>query len=517
VQVKGMRKLRLTALVAVLLAACASEENPVGPGSVTITQSTSTTTTTTVAPTATAQFVFAPTAPAAQQPVFFNGFGSAPGRGTRIVTFAWDFGDGTTATGMSVSHTYTDLALYVVTLTVTDDVGDSAKVSQIVGAITPPVTTTVPPPPPASSAAQYVGNQTNPLIPSDLTLFFRLLTAVSPIPDASDAAGLQAVDGDHTYTVTGTFRTPNGMTGTISGRLEGVVEPKPAGDFKGTLTANPAGCSATRNFSGPITATSLLWVAGSMVRNTCATNPLNWTELNLVQTNAPPVTTTSTSTTTTPASSTTTTTSIIVPPLTGGTITSAPAGTGLASATIYSFQYSAMPTGGTPPYTHSWNFGDGTPVVSGTAPTHVFPIGGSFTVTATVTDSLGASAQTTTPVVIGSVTGAWSVTYVGPGSEPQTWVDRVVLNQDQSQATGTVENSSCQLGSGTGTVSNVRNLSVTASLECDGVFAFVYQGTLNATLTTWTGTVSGGRTGCTVNAPCNFTATRGSALTGRRR
>ena len=318
-----MRRLRLTALVAALLAGCASDENPVGPGSVTVTQSTSTTTTTTVAPTATAQFVFAPTAPAAQQQVFFNGFGSTPGRGTRIVTFTWDFGDGGTATGMSVSHTFSDQALYVVTLTVTDDVGDSAKVSQIVGAIAPPVTTTVPPPPPASSAAQYVGNQTNPIIPSDLTLFFRLLTAASPLPDAdaaaglqTDAAGLQAVDGDFTYTVTGTFRTPNGTTGTIVGRLEGVVEPKPAGDFKGTLTANPQGCSATRNFSGPIGTTALQWVAGSMVRNTCATNPLGWTELNLVQTNAPPVTTTSissTTTTTVPATTTISTTSTTIP------------------------------------------------------------------------------------------------------------------------------------------------------------------------------------------------------------
>ena len=178
---------------------------------------------------------------------------------------------------MSLSHTYADRALYVVTLTVTDDVGDSAKVSQIVGAIAPPVTTTIPPAPPAVGAAQFVANQTNPLIPSDLSLFFRLLTSVSPLPEATDAPGLQAVDGDFTYTVTGTFRTPNGTTGTITGRLEGVVEPKPAGDFTGTLTANPpSGCSATRNFSGPITAVSLQWTAGSMVSNTCATNPLGF-------------------------------------------------------------------------------------------------------------------------------------------------------------------------------------------------------------------------------------------------
>jgi PKD repeat protein len=326
-----MGKLRLAVVLVALCSGCAGDENPAGPGTVKVTESTSTTTTTTVAPTATAQFVFAPTTPAAQQPVFFNGFGSAPGRGTKIVTFSWEFGDGGTATGMSVSHTYADQALYVVTLTVTDDVGDSAKVSQIVGAIAPPVTTTIPPAPAAAGAAQFVGNQTNPLIPSDLTLFFRLLTSASPIPEATDAAGLQAVDGDFTYTVTGTFRTPNGTTGTITGRLEGVVEPKPAGDFTGRITSNPSGCSATRNFSGEITPATLQWIAGSMVNNTCATNPLSWTSLDLVQTNAPPVTTTSISTTTTTTTVPTTTTTTTVPTTT--TTTTIPTTTTTTSTT----------------------------------------------------------------------------------------------------------------------------------------------------------------------------------------
>ena len=152
------------------------------------------------------------------------------------------------------------------------------------------------------------------------------------------------MDGDFTYTVTGTFKTPNGTTGTITGRLEGVVEPEPAGDFEGRLIANPPGCSATRNFSGPITAASLQWTAGSMVRNTCATNPLGFTSLNLLPDRR--------------AAgdddehrrrrvrprrrrvrlrrrlrSSTTTTTMIVPTLTAGTISATPTGTGLASAT----------------------------------------------------------------------------------------------------------------------------------------------------------------------------------------
>jgi len=40
-----------------------------------------------------------------------------------IVSYSWDFGDGTTASGVTVSHSYIDNGEYTVTLTVTDDFG----------------------------------------------------------------------------------------------------------------------------------------------------------------------------------------------------------------------------------------------------------------------------------------------------------------------------------------------------------------------------------------------------------
>jgi PKD repeat protein len=52
----------------------------------------------------------------------FDGSGSADTDGT-IQSYSWDFGDGTTATGSSVSHTYTQAGGYVVALTVTDNDG----------------------------------------------------------------------------------------------------------------------------------------------------------------------------------------------------------------------------------------------------------------------------------------------------------------------------------------------------------------------------------------------------------
>ncbi len=52
----------------------------------------------------------------------FDGSGSSDPEGT-IVAYDWDFGDGTSGTGVNPTHTYTTADTYTVTLTVTDDVG----------------------------------------------------------------------------------------------------------------------------------------------------------------------------------------------------------------------------------------------------------------------------------------------------------------------------------------------------------------------------------------------------------
>ena len=49
-----------------------------------------------------------------------------------IVSYVWDFGDGNTGSGITPSHTYQDAGAYTVTLSVTDDAGDSVQFSQLV-------------------------------------------------------------------------------------------------------------------------------------------------------------------------------------------------------------------------------------------------------------------------------------------------------------------------------------------------------------------------------------------------
>jgi len=58
-------------------------------------------------------------------PVTLSGAGSSDPDGD-VLTYAWDFGDGTTGTGATPQHTYADNGNYVVTLTVSDPAGAEA-------------------------------------------------------------------------------------------------------------------------------------------------------------------------------------------------------------------------------------------------------------------------------------------------------------------------------------------------------------------------------------------------------
>ena len=61
--------------------------------------------------------------------VAFDGSGSADGDGS-IVSYEWDFGDGSSGTGETASHSYGAGGTFSVTLTVTDDDGAATSVSQ---------------------------------------------------------------------------------------------------------------------------------------------------------------------------------------------------------------------------------------------------------------------------------------------------------------------------------------------------------------------------------------------------
>jgi PKD repeat protein len=76
------------------------------------------------------------------QSVNFSGSGSYDPDGS-IVQYSWNFGDGSTGTGVTTSHTYTTSGTYTVTLTVTDNMGATGTDTAIITVQSAPVTTSV--------------------------------------------------------------------------------------------------------------------------------------------------------------------------------------------------------------------------------------------------------------------------------------------------------------------------------------------------------------------------------------
>jgi PKD repeat protein len=75
----------------------------------------------------TADFIVNPAGPLVGQTIFFNATTSSAGAGHSLVSYDWNFGDGSTKSGSTVSKSYAAAGNYTVVLTVTDEVGQTAQ------------------------------------------------------------------------------------------------------------------------------------------------------------------------------------------------------------------------------------------------------------------------------------------------------------------------------------------------------------------------------------------------------
>lgn len=84
----------------------------------------------------TAAFVWSPTKPVANAPIYFDATASNPGLGHQINGFTWNWGDGTFGSdGPTTSHTYTVAGEYNVTLTVKDETNQTATTTKPVAVL----------------------------------------------------------------------------------------------------------------------------------------------------------------------------------------------------------------------------------------------------------------------------------------------------------------------------------------------------------------------------------------------
>jgi trimeric autotransporter adhesin len=163
----------------------------------------------------------------------FDASGSKDPDGT-IASYAWNFGDNTTGTGVNPSHTYAAGNTYLVTLTVTDNSGGTGAISHSVTVSNAPPTAAF-----SSSSSNLVASfNAGASIDSDGTIasyawqFGDGSTGTGVAPTHTYATGA-------TYNVTLTVTDNQGATGTVTNPItvaQGAITPFATDSFGRTVT-----------------------------------------------------------------------------------------------------------------------------------------------------------------------------------------------------------------------------------------------------------------------------------------
>ena len=327
-----------------------------------------------------------------------------------IVSYAWDFGDGSTGTGVKASHTYVQSGSYPVKLTVTDNQGAT-------GTVTNAVTVQAPPPnqPPVASftsSATFLAASFDGTASSDPDG-----TVTAWAWDFGDGQTGTGATTTHTYATAGTYAVKltvtddksasTSITKSITVQAPPPNQPPVAAftstvanlgvSFDGSTSSDPdgtiasyawdfgdgstgTGATATHTYASASTFTVTLTVTD----NQGATNSVQHQVTTTAPPNQPPV-----------ASFTATATNLQV--AVDGSASSDPDGT-IAS--------------------YAWNFGDGQ-TGSGATTSHTYAAAGTYTITLTVTDNGGATASTTRSV---------TATAPAPNALAQDAFERTVAN-----------------------------------------------------------------------------------------
>ena len=147
----------------------------------------------------TASFTATPSTGAAPLAVAFDANASTDPDGT-IVSYAWDFGDGTTGTGVTANHTYATVGAFTAQLIVTDDstTSDTFTVDIAVNALNVAPTASFTATPNAGAPPLAVAFDANASTDPDGTI-------VSYAWDFGDGTTGTGVTANHTYATVGAF------------------------------------------------------------------------------------------------------------------------------------------------------------------------------------------------------------------------------------------------------------------------------------------------------------------------
>jgi PKD repeat protein len=146
---------------------------------------------------------------------------TAAGTGQGLLGYAWSFGDGSTATGQTVSHRYASTGNYPVTLTVSDSLGGHASATETIAVTTPPPPATPPTTPPA--ARSITPSPLKPMTGQAVTLSggasggsYYALTYSWNFGDGNSSAASASNSITHIYSTAGSYQVTLTVTDTSS-------------------------------------------------------------------------------------------------------------------------------------------------------------------------------------------------------------------------------------------------------------------------------------------------------------
>ncbi len=347
--------------------------------------------------------------------------------GSGPLTFSWNFGDTTNASGANVTHAYTTGGTFNVILTVTDTATGLASGNTS-------VTITVPPPLVLTSGPAATPNPAN--VGDTITFTADASGGAAPLTfkwDFGDTTTGTGATITHAYSTANAFNV--GLTVTdsanvsVTGSVKVTVNPPGVAPLAFTTAAkaapNPAAVGATVTLScaatGGVAPLTFKWNFGDSTTGTGASVTHAYAtagSFNAV------VTVTD--------SGVGSITSMVTVTVGGG-----PGGTGSSPLTVASgptadpnpvtvgqpATFSCTCTGGTGTLLYTWDFGDGT-TGTGSPLAHTFPLAAIYNVNLKVTDAAAGSATTSLSV---TVNPANAVVGFGPDSDGDGFSDALEL------------------------------------------------------------------------------------------
>jgi PKD repeat protein len=377
--------------------------------------------------------------------VFFSGSASEAGS-SPITQYAWNFGDGTSGSGITVSHTYSQPGSYTVTLTVTNEQGLTSSASLLIQ-IRQPATVTAD----ISAPDQGTVGQSVDFDGSDSSTSSGSITEYQwNFGDGTTASGEQVshtYDQPGDYTVSLEVTTSGGLTDTTTHDIR--IEAQPVAIISAPTTGTvgqPITFDGSASTAGDNNIKSYIWQFGDGTSASGVTVSHTYSQagnyqVSLTVTDDEGATDTATQNIQISPSAAVPSAviSILTPGQVGEPITFSGTGSSISAGSIVSYQ---------------WNFGDGT-TATGAQVTHTYSQPGQYTVSLAVTGSDGVS-NTATATLQVVQSGPTAVINAPTSGE----VNQVILfdGSGSSNSTGSIVSYDWSFGDGTtGTGARIRH------------------------------------------------------------